>query len=81
MTYSAPERSTERALARRLMGKILREGSMCSVCLNREPNNPLKYDVCKQFGRAYPLCRADDGGPTFEPDYQRLEGVTHAPSK
>lgn len=75
-----PERCAEFGLARRQLAKILREGSMCSVCTHREPNNPLRLDVCQSFGRSYPLCTRTPG-LQFDPDHQRLQGANDAPSQ
>ncbi|UGB46976.1 hypothetical protein LQ772_06710 [Frateuria edaphi] len=73
-TLTRPEQATERALAMRQMARILREGSMCSVCIHRQQPNPLKVDVCQTFGRSYPLCEKSPG-KKFDPDHAALKGT------
>lgn len=75
-----PERAAEIGIARRKLAKILREGTMCSYCLHRDPQPIFGRSVCQTFGRAYPLCTSTPGRQ-FDPDHETLKGVIHAPSE
>lgn len=77
MTYSAPERSAERALARRQLAKVYRKGG-CHYCKHRVEG--WGKSACNTIGRTFPRCMSTPG-KQFEPDHERLKGETHAPSK
>ncbi len=70
-TYTRPEMSTERGIARRQLAKILREGRVCEFCTHRDPQTVFGRTVCQKFGRSYPLC-AHTPGLQFEPDHEKL---------
>ena len=67
MTYSAPERSAERALARRQLAKVYRMGG-CGACQHRLTN----WGGC-QYDRTFPRCMSTPG-KQFELDNERLKG-------
>jgi hypothetical protein len=70
MTYTAPERSTERAKAVRVRAAIYRAGG-CTYCLHRLTN----WGGCEQ-GRTFPLCLKTPG-TEFELDQKRLKGASN----
>lgn len=77
MTLSPPERATERQIAKRLRSKVYRAGG-CAYCTHRVEG--WGKSACKTIGRTFPLC-IKTPGTQFEPDHERLKGVSHASSK
>lgn len=69
MTYSAPERSAERALARRQLAKVYRMGG-CGACRNAV--HGWGKSACDTVGRTFPRCMSTPG-KQFELDNERLE--------
>lgn len=73
-TYTRPELSTERGIAKRELAKILREGRVCEFCTHRDPQTVFGRTVCQKFGRSFPLCSSTPG-LQFDPDHDRLKGA------
>lgn len=74
--YTAPERSCERAVARRMLAKI--SGNPCGYCMHRVEG--WGRVACDQPHRTFPRCLSTPG-ISFEPDYVKLQGVGHAPNE
>lgn len=68
MTYSAPERATERQMAKRLRAKVLRAGG-CAYCLNRIEGWGLT--ACG-IDTTFPRCMQQD---KFQLDHDKLKGI------
>jgi hypothetical protein len=71
VTYSAPELSAERAIARRKLAKVLKCGG-CGACLHRDKSQDAwDRGFCKVQGRTFPFC-TKAGEPSFQLDETRL---------
>ena len=73
MTYSAPERATERQLAKRLRAKVYREGG-CKFC--RHSVHGWGKSACDTTGRTFPRCMSTPG-KQFELDHDKLKGTAN----
>lgn len=67
-TLTAPEKATERELARRQRIKVTQAGG-CPYCIHRLTN----WGGCSIDRRTFPMC-LKAGTPSFEPDNKRLKG-------
>ena len=65
-----PERSAERAMARRQVARIYRKGG-CHFCTHRVEG--WGKSACSTTGRTFPLCTKTPG-TEFELDNERLKG-------
>ena len=69
-TLTAPEKATERELARRQRIKVTQAGG-CPYCIHAV--HGWGKSVCDTQGRTFPLCLKTPG-TSFEPDHERLKG-------
>jgi len=70
-TLTAPEKATERELARRKRIKVTQAGG-CPYCIHAV--HGWGKSACDTQGRTFPLCQKTPG-TSFEPDHERLKGV------
>jgi hypothetical protein len=73
MTYTAPERNTERRLAGIIRAKIMK--NPCAHCLNRVEG--WDHAACMAC-RTYPACTEALTGPHFEPDPKTIPELEKA---
>ncbi len=67
-TYTRPELSTGRGLARRQIAKVAAAGG-CAYCTHRVSG--WGRHACESTGRTFPLCLKTPG-TSFDPDHDKL---------
>lgn len=77
MTYSPPERATERQQAKRIRALIYRVGG-CAVCIHAV--HGWGKSACDTTGRTFPRCMSTPG-KQFELDETKLKGITPCTSE